>query len=121
VNRLHVVTQERRYDIVTDILSHPEELPTLDELAFMNPPLARSTIQGHLDTLIDAGIVEKRTLDYGERESKSDPRVFFGLTDAGRRLLAEHGLAEEVDLWKELYARVEKPERIRRYETATRP
>lgn len=120
VHRLHVVTQARRYDLVTDILGHPEELPSLSELDYMNPPVERTTIQDHLNRLIDVDVVETVEIPVGKR-SRDLPHVFYGLSESGRQLLRDHGLLEEQEAWKDLYARVEKTGTIQKYETAPRP
>ena len=120
VHRLHVVTQERRYNLIADILGHPQGLPSLSELDYMNPPVERTTIQDHLQRLIEVDVVEAVEIPVGER-SRDLPHVFYGLTGSGRQLLDEHGLLDEEDAWKDLYARVEKTEKIQKYEDAPRP
>lgn len=119
VHRLHVVTQKRRYNLIADILGHPQGLPSLSELDYMNPPVERTTIQDHLQRLIEVDVVETVKVPVGER-SRDLPYVFYGLTESGRRLLDEHGLLDEKDAWKDLYARVEKTEKIEKYEDAPR-
>ncbi|MFH5799890.1 transcriptional regulator [Haladaptatus sp. CMAA 1911] len=120
VHRLHVVTQKRRYNLIVDILGHPRGLPSLSELDYMNPPVERTTIQDHLQRLIEVDVVETVVIPVGER-SRDLPHVFYGLTESGRQLLDSHGLLDEAEAWQDLYARVEKPEKIRTYEDAPRP
>ena len=120
VHRLHVVTQERRYNLIADILGHPQGLPSLSELEYMNPPVERTTIQDHLQRLIEIDVVATVEIPVGER-SRDLPHVFYGLTESGTQLLNEHGLLNEEDAWKALYARVEKTEKIQKYQNAPRP
>lgn len=120
VHRLHVVTQKRRYNLIADILGHPHGLPSLSELDYMNPPVERSTIQDHLQRLIEVDVVETVEIPVGER-SRDLPHVFYALTESGRQLLDDHGLLDEEDAWEDLYERVEKSEKIQTYEDAPRP
>jgi len=118
--RLNVVTQETRFSLVQDILGHPEGLPTLKELNYVNPEKSRTTIRQHLQRLVDAGIVEEVLLPEGRRRNDR-PYKFYGLSDDGRAFLEEHGLLRAEETLQEIYARVEKTPEIERYETAPRP
>lgn len=120
VHRLHVVTQKRRFNLIADILGHPHGSPSLSEFDYMNPSVERSTIQDHLQRLIDVNVVETVEIPVGER-SRDLPHVFYTLTESGRKLLDEHGLLDVEEPWKDLYARVEKTEKIQTYEDAPRP
>jgi hypothetical protein len=43
--RLNTVTQETRFVLIQNILSHPKQLPSLKELSYVNyPPLLRSGV-----------------------------------------------------------------------------
>ena len=64
----------------------------------MNPPVERTTIQDHLQRL-----VETVEVPVGER-NRDLPHVFYALTESGRQLLDEHGLLDEEDAWKDIYA-----------------
>jgi len=118
--RLNVVTQETRFALLQDVLGHPEGLPTLRELDYVNPSKSDSTIRGHLSALQEVGVVERVELP-PERRSRDRPHVFYGLTDDGREFLDRHGLLRAEDTLRETYAAVEKTDEIARYEAAPRP
>lgn len=117
---LNVVTQETRFVLLQNILGHPQQLPSLKELSYVNPSKSDGTIYEHLRTLIDTGVAVARELPSDER-SRDLPYKFYGLTDDGRAFLEEHGLLRAESTLQEAYEAVEKPERIERYETAPRP
>lgn len=118
--RLDVVTQETRFALLQDLLGHPSGLPSLKELDYVNPSKSRSTIHGHLQNLIEVGVVEAATLS-DERRSRDLPYTFYGVTDEGRDFLERHGLLRAEETLREIYDRVEKTEEIERYERAPRP
>lgn len=117
---LRLVTQPTRAALISDILGHPEELPSIREFDYLNPDTKRSNIEYHLQQLIEGGIVEKVSLPKGER-ARDLPSTFYGLTDDGYDLLDRHGLLEERPVWKAVNQRVEKPPEIREAEALERP
>ena len=117
---LRLITQPTRAALLSDILGHPQELPSVREFDYLNPDVKRSNIEYHLGELIDAGIVEKVTLAKGKRK-RDFPSTFYGLTDKGYDLLETHGLLNEQPVWKAVNQRVEKPAEIREAEQMTRP
>jgi hypothetical protein len=119
-SRLNVVTQETRFSLLQDILGHPDGLPTLKELDYVNPSKSRTTIRQHLDALVDVGIVEEVLLPEDHRRNDR-PYKFYGLSDEGRAFLEEHKLLRAEDTLEEIYDRVEKADEIERYESAPRP
>jgi DNA-binding transcriptional ArsR family regulator len=118
--RLTVVTQETRFALLQDILGHPSELATLKELDYVNPSKSQTTIRQHLQQLVDAGIVEEVLLPEDRRQNDL-PYKFYGLSESGRQFLEEHKLLRAQDTLREIYDNVEKPDDIKRYETALRP
>ncbi|SNZ03936.1 hypothetical protein SAMN06269185_0407 [Natronoarchaeum philippinense] len=118
--RLDVVTQETRFALLQDLLGHPEGLPSLKELDYVNPSKSRSTIHGHLQTLIEVGVVETVTLPDDQR-SRDLPYTFYGVTEEGRAFLDRHGLLRAEETLREIYDRIERTEEIERYEQAPRP
>jgi DNA-binding transcriptional ArsR family regulator len=118
--RLTVVTQETRFALLQDILGHPSELATLKELDYVNPSKSRTTIRQHLQQLVDAGIVEEVLLPEDRRQNDL-PYKFYGISESGRQFLDEHKLLRAQDTLREIYDNVEKPDEIKRYETALRP
>ena len=118
--RLTVVTQDTRFALLQDILGHPSGLATLKELDYVNPSKSRTTIRQHLQQLVDAGIVEEVLLPEDRRHNDL-PYKFYGISESGRHFLDEHQLLRAQDTLREIYDNVEKPEDIKRYETALRP
>ncbi len=118
--RLRVVTQETRFALLQDVLGHPEQLPTLKELDYVNPSKSDSTIREHLDALVEVGVVERVELP-SERRSRDLPHVFYGIAEDGRQFLDRHGLLRAEDSLREAYDAVEKTDRIAAYESAPRP
>ncbi|SEP71602.1 helix-turn-helix domain-containing protein [Natrinema salaciae] len=118
--RLNVVTQETRFALVQDLLGHPEGLPTLKELDYVNPGKSRTTIRQHLQRLIEVGVVEEVTLPT-DRRRNDRPYKFYGISDQGRQFLESHDLLRAEDTLRSIYERVEKTDEIERYEAAPRP
>lgn len=118
--RLHVVTQETRFSLLQNILGHPQQFPSFRELALLNPGKSESTIHSHLETLVAHGVVESVELPPGERR-RDLPHTFYRLTDGGRRFLDEHGVLQAEDTLQAIYDAIDKPEQLRRYESAPRP
>lgn len=115
----HFLTQETRYLILQYILGHPENLPSLEELAYVVPK-GKSTIHEHLDKLRERDVVDAYELETGER-SRDLPSTFYGLTEYGIYLLEEFDLLQGKPILQAMYANMDKPEEIRRYQEAPRP
>lgn len=113
------LTRER-FVLVQNILSHPEQLPSLKELDYVNPSKSESTIREHLERLIETEVVAERTLPEDER-SRDLPWRFYGLTEEGRDLLARFDLLGAEETLGELYERLETTAEIDRYANAPRP
>jgi len=107
-----------RRDIVADIVAHPAGLPSMKELEFTTG-LHRTTINGHLEALIEAGLVEVVEIPVGER-TKGQPRKFYGITETAREFFDRNNVFVE-DHWQELYDRIDKPDEIKQAEAAPRP
>ena len=121
LEQLRTVTQETRGNLIQDILGHPKMSPSFDELNYMNPSKSRSTVRGHLEKLINDGIVKKLILTEDERQ-RDDPYIFFTLTEEGWELLKEHSLfVDEIDEIRSQYEAVNKTEFIQSCEEAPRP
>lgn len=118
--RLNVITQETRFVLIQNILSHPKQLPTLKELSYVNPSKSKSTIREHLDVLIEHGIVEECTLPKEERK-RDLPWHFYGLTDVGRDLLEEMELLGAEGTLQNMYEMLETTDEIEKYAQAPRP
>lgn len=112
------LASDSRRDIVADIVAHPKGLPSMKELKFTTG-LDRSTIRGHLHELAEAGVVTVVEFPVGAR-SKGQPSKFYGITDAARQFFDRNDVFIE-DHWRELYARIEKPDDVQAAENAPRP
>lgn len=112
-----LATDSRR-DIVADIVAHPKGLPSMKELEFTTG-LDRSTIRGHLHALAEADVVTIVEFPVGER-TKGQPNKFYGITDEARQFFDRNDVFIE-EHWRELYARIEKPDGIQAAEEAPRP
>ena len=111
---LQEATDTKRANLIADIVGHPHDSITVEELDYMNPDLSDDAIRRHLDTLQGAGVVAERALDPGERH-RDYPYKFYEVTgeetaDVRRRIRA--GLDGGADLrdW-------ELPDRETRVET----
>lgn len=115
----HFITQETRYLIAQYILAHPENLPSLEELDHAIPK-GKSTIHEHMGRLQERGIVDAYELE-SERRSRDLPSTFYGLTEYGIYVVEELNLLDAKGMLQAMYADMDKPEQIRRYEDAPRP
>lgn len=116
---LQRATDKKRADIIADIVGHPKQSPSVEELDYMNPPLSDDAIRRHLDTLTEAGVVRVREFQPGNRV-REFPYQFFELTPEARALFDRNGLFPE-DAWQRQYQSVEKTSRIRDVESMPRP
>jgi len=118
---LHFVTQQTRFALVSNILQHPEQLPSMYELEELNPSVSEATVYKHIQKLIDAGVVKEVALDEAERR-QGYPWKFYGLTDEGRAFLEAHNLLAAEETLQQIYETIsDKPEKMVRYENAPRP
>ncbi|MFC3959450.1 ArsR family transcriptional regulator [Halovivax cerinus] len=116
---LQKATDEKRADILADVVGHPSGMPTVEELDYMNPPLSEDAIRRHLHALLDVGVVREREIEPGRR-LRDFPYKFYELTEDARDLFDRNGLFPEA-AWKRQYRSVEKTERIREVESMPRP
>ena len=118
---VHFVTQQTRFSLISDILAHPAQLPSMYELKALNPSVSEATVYKHIQKLVDAGIVKKVALKDGQRR-QGYPWMFYGLTDDGRAFLKEHNLLAAEETLQQIYDTISnKPEKMVRYENAARP
>lgn len=116
---LQKATDKKRADILADIVGHPKGAISVEELAYMNPPLSDDSIRRHLKRLVDVGVVEERIFAPGERE-RDYPYKFYELSEKARELFDRNGLFPP-DPWQRQYQSVEKTPRIRDIEQMSRP
>ena len=118
---VHFVTQQTRFALVTNILQHPDQLPSMYELEELNPSVSEATVYQHIQKLVDAGIVEEVALDDDQRR-QGYPWKFYGLTEAGREFLEDHSLLAAEETLQRIHQTIsDKPEKMVRYENAPRP
>jgi predicted transcriptional regulator len=118
---VHFVTQQTRFALITDILAHPTQLPSMYELEELNPSVSKATVYKHIQKLIAAGVVKEVALEDGQRR-QGYPWKFYGLTDDGRAFLEEHNLLAAEETLQQIYDTIsDKPEKMVRYEYAPRP
>ncbi|WP_435157326.1 PadR family transcriptional regulator [Haladaptatus sp. DFWS20] len=118
---VHFVTQQTRFALLTNILQHPRQLPSMYELEQLNPSVSDATVYKHIQKLIEAGIVNEVALSDDQRR-QGYPWKFYGLTDDGREFLKAHNLLEAEETLQRIYETIsDKPEKMVKYENAPRP
>jgi len=115
------VKQQTRFSLISDILAHPQQLPSMYELEELNPSMSEAAVYKHVQKLIDAGIVEEVALDDNQRR-QGYPWKFYGLTEEGREFLEEHNLLAAEETLQQIYDTLsDKPEKMVKYENVPRP
>ena len=118
---IHFITQQTRFSLISDILAHPQQLPSMYELEELNPSVSDATVYKHIQKLIDAGIVTEVALDDDQRR-QGYPWKFYGLTEDGREFLETHNLLAAEETLQQIYDTIaDKPEKMVKYENAPRP
>jgi len=64
---VHFITQQTRFSLISDILAHSQQLPSIYEPEALNPSVSDATVYNHIQKLIDAGIVKEVALDDDQR------------------------------------------------------
>ena len=118
--RLDVITQETRFDIVQNIVAHPFQLPSLKELDTFMGNVQKSTIRNHLDKLQEANVVAQVELPEDER-ARDLPHVFYGLTQSAYDDLEAVGLVDIENVLQEATLRTDIPQDVEAYMNAPRP
>jgi len=107
-----------RLIIVQQTLAHDTGVLCRAELAARNPDVNRSTLQYHLDTLVESGILTKET----PPEIKRDlPSVFYAVSERGIDLLKQLNLYDEIAVWNDVYSQVSTPDELQEIEAMDRP
>jgi DNA-binding MarR family transcriptional regulator len=118
---IHFVTQQTRFALLSNILQHPKQLPSMYELEELNPSVSDATVYKHTQKLIAVGVVKEVALDDGERR-QGYPWKFYALTDDGREFLEAHNLLAAEETLQQIYETIsDKPEKMVKYENAPRP
>lgn len=119
---LRFVLQETRTLLLQQLLAVETGPLSVPELLHRNPDLDANNVRYHLREMADRGVVERRKIPPGDRVGDL-PNTFFAATDRGVQLLERAGLREEVEMWAEMYARMQQTaeiERITRSKEAAR-
>lgn len=118
---VHFVTQQTRFTLITNILQHPQQLPSMYELDQLNPSVSDATVYKHIQKLIDAGIVTEVALSTDDHR-QGYPWKFYELTDDGRAFLEEHNLLAAEETLQQIYDTIsDKPDKMIKYKNAPRP
>ncbi|WP_135806832.1 helix-turn-helix domain-containing protein [Halorussus marinus] len=118
---VHFITQQTRFSLISDILAHPQQHPSMCELEELNPSVSEAAVYKNVQKLIDAGIVEEVALDDNQRR-QGYPWKFYGLTEEGREFLEEHNLLAAEETLQQIYDTIsDKPEKMVKYENVPRP
>lgn len=113
------LTVDPRPELIADVIGHPKSMPSVEELAYMNPDLSEDAIRRHLKTLAEVGVLVEREIPPGDR-LRDFPWKFYALSEPARALFDENGWFPEA-AWTRQYAAVEKTDRIRDVEEMPRP
>lgn len=113
------VNDKNRANILADITGHPQGTPSIEELDYMNPRMAKDEIRRQLHELENEGIVQVLEIDT-EAINDGAPRQFWELTEDARELFDQDGLFPE-ESWQRQYQTVSKPDRIKKIEAMPRP
>lgn len=119
---LHAATEEVAHDLLIDVAGHPKAAPSEKELNWTNPDTSRRTITRRLDSLVEAGVLERFGYDQGDQpaDAESSVRTFYRFSDEARAVFDEVGMFDP-PVWRPVYARVEKPEDVDAAEAVPRP
>lgn len=119
---LHVATEDVAHQLLIDIAGHPKGAPSEKELDWTNPEISRRTIGRRLGKLVDTGVLEKRTYKPGDQpdDAESNVRTFYQFTERARNLFDDVGMFDP-DVWRPVYARVEKSDDVEAAEAVPRP
>lgn len=106
--------------ILTCVVAHPFELPTLREVCFAAGEFEESLVHRRVEELVGWGLLEP--VEFGGPPPDVDgPTTFYGTTAFGASVLDRRLPRERVRRLAEEYALVEKPPEIRDCERAPRP
>lgn len=114
--------------VFQDIIGHPHNAPTVDEIDFMNPSKPKDDLMDVLDQYESDGLLA--TIDLPESYQVDDekapvdtddlPDTFYTFTDHGWDVL-EPFVNQYADEIQQEYQNVRKPDHIEQYEDLPRP
>jgi DNA-binding HxlR family transcriptional regulator len=115
----HFIMEDTRYQLLMNMLGHPQQKPSFKELNFMTS-CSKSTVSEHLSKLVRYGIVDKLEVPKGRRK-RGRPRTFYQVSGPGYILLNSASPLPVDDRWlQNRYKQVEKPKKIEQYEELSR-
>lgn len=115
---LQTILDKTRVIVLQQILAHDSGVLSKPELEARNPDVNASTLQYHLGTLVDRGILTKETAP----ETKRDlPSIFYAVTERGISLLKQLNLYDEIAVWHDVYSQVPTPDALQEIEAMDRP
>lgn len=118
LEEFRILLDRTRLIIVQQTLAHDSGVLCRAELAARNPDVNESTLQYHLDTLVEKGILTKET----PPETKRDlPSVFYAVSERGIDLLKQLNLYDEIAVWNNVYSQVSTPDELQEIEAMGRP
>ena len=115
-----VYLSEADVAILTGVVGHPYQMPTLPELCWAAGGHGRELVKRRVHRLVDQAILEEIRFEDGSPSPKLPDR-FFGTTNFGDEVLDRRLAPDRQLALQQSYARLEKPDRILRYERAPRP
>ncbi|QLD88759.1 ArsR family transcriptional regulator [Natronomonas salina] len=116
---LQKATDEKRANLLADVVGHPKGAPSVAELDYMNPDLGEDAIRKHIQILREVGVIEELVVEPGDRV-RGYPYKFYTLTDDARELFDRNDLFPR-EAWQRQYGRVEKSAEISQLEEMPRP
>lgn len=115
---LRSILDRTRCIILQQILAHDNGVLSKPELKARNPDVNQSTLQYHIDTLVEREILAKQTAPENKRDL---PSVFYAVSERGIELLKQVNLYDEIAVWNQVYSQVPTPEKLTKIEEMDRP
>lgn len=115
---LRSILDRTRCIILQQVLAHDSGVLSKPELEARNPDVNQSTLQYHIDTLVERGILTKQTAPENKRGL---PSVFYAVSKRGIELLKQVNLYDEIAVWNQVYSQVPTPEKLTKIEEMNRP
>jgi len=115
---LRSILDQTRCIILQQILAHDSGVLSRAELEARNPDVNQSTLQYHVDTLVERGILAKLDAPESQRDL---PSVFYAVSERGIKLLKQVNLFDEIAVWNQVYAEVPTPDDLEKIEEMERP
>lgn len=84
---------------------------SVEEVCYRKPDLSEGSVRYHLRELEERGVVDGLEIPRGERTRKL-PNTSFAVAEEGPPLLRRANLDEELGVWKTVYDRLERTDRI---------